>query len=164
MKKAYLRDLSLLVGTILGLVFTIFLVSVLNGAFNTGFAGVTTDANVLAIFGAVDNFLLFVDKMLPIVVIGLMLGIWFLTYLLPSNPLMFWLSLLPTILVLYLSFIPNNIAYAFMNNPIFATQLNDFLISKFLASNLPMLMLITMVGANIILYSKVSNPQGAMNI
>ena len=75
MKKAYLRDLSLLVGTILGLVFTIFLVSVLNGAFNTGFAGVTADANVLAIFGAVDNFLLFVDKMLPIVVIGLMLGI-----------------------------------------------------------------------------------------
>lgn len=158
-RGGFVRDLVVipvvLSGIILGLFFCAFLWS--------EFSGIITpmslsDAPVDQVFSDVDAVWGWVDYLIVLVLVGCMIGVWFLVSRLPSNPLLFWLSLIPVFLVVFLSFIPSNILNNFFTDSLFSDELARFPISVWIGCNFPLIVLVTAVVSSIILYINSNKP------
>lgn len=158
-RAGFVRDLVvipvILSGIILGLFFCAFLWDEFSDII-TPMA--LSDAPVDQVFTDVSAVWSWVDYLLILVLVGSMIGVWFLVSRLPSNPLFFWLSLIPVFLTIFLSFIPSNILNNFFTDVTFADELARFPISVWIGRNFPLIVLVTAVISSIILYSNSNKP------
>lgn len=157
-RKAFIRDLVVIPLVIVGSVLVIFFCYYVWDQFmsNLIIAGnitVSDPNSTLTSFSASVNasFNIF-DVAIPVLVVALMVGSWVLAAFLPSNPLLFWVSVLAIIISIWFSIIPSNIFNNIITEIGIVLPTAKYPNCTWIALHLPLIVLVTAVGDSIALY------------
>lgn len=152
-RKGFVRDLVTLSVFIISISLSIFLGAFVWGMFSNGFktlSGITPEVtNVLD--STTNNFNL-LDNFAPFIMVAFMIASWFFTSRLPSSPVLFWLSLIPIIIVIFFGIIMANTGNEIITNTVFLTQFVTYPKIVWMIRNLPIIILLTASVNSIILY------------